>query len=156
MNNNTKIRLHLSKNLFESVAREVLAEAKRANDGYTVAVKQPKMPKQSKSQAASPEVQKTDAEAMMGEMETKVAEKAESTKAPKAKKAAGHDVETLKKAKAAIEKLLGEMETEVAEGKEEEKDTLKEYEHHYERVNGQCRRYNDEGDYEVVSDHYCD
>ena len=74
MNNNTKIRLHLSKNLFESIAKEVLAEAKRANDGYTVAVKQPKMPKQSKSQAASPEVQKTDAEATMGEMETKVAE----------------------------------------------------------------------------------
>jgi len=74
MNNNTKIRLHLSKNLFESIAKEVLAEAKKANDGYTVAVKQPKMPKQSKSQAASPEVQKTDAEATMGEMETKVAE----------------------------------------------------------------------------------
>jgi hypothetical protein len=76
MNNNTKIRLHLSKNLFESIAKEVLAEAKKANDGYTVAVKQPKMPKQSKSQAASPEVQKTDAEATMGEMETKVAETA--------------------------------------------------------------------------------
>lgn len=74
MNNNTKIRLHLSKNLFESIAKEVLAEAKKANDGYTVAVKQPKMPKQSKSQATSPEVQKTDAEATMGEMETKVAE----------------------------------------------------------------------------------
>jgi hypothetical protein len=71
MNNNTKIRLHLSKNLFESVAREVLAEAKRANDGYTVAVKQPKMPKQSKSQAISPEVQKTDAEATMGEADVK-------------------------------------------------------------------------------------
>jgi hypothetical protein len=124
MNNNTKIRLHLSKNLFESVAREVLAEAKKANDGYTVAVKQPKMPKQSKSQAASPEVQKTDAEAMMGEAgmtkapsHEKVAEKSNEM-APKKK--GSHDVETLKRAKAAIEKLLGEMETEVAEGKEEE------------------------------------
>lgn len=68
MNNKTKIRLHLSKNLFESLTREILAEAKKANDGYTVAVKQPKMPKQSKSQATSPEVQKTDAEAMMGEV----------------------------------------------------------------------------------------
>lgn len=74
MNNNTKIRLHLSKNLFESIAKEVLAEAKKPNDGYTVAVKQPKMPKQSKDQAKAPEVQKTDAEATMGEMETKVAE----------------------------------------------------------------------------------
>ena len=67
MNNNTKIRLHLSKNLFESIAKEVLAEAKKPNDGYSVAVKQPKMPKQSKSQAASPEVQKTDKEKTMEE-----------------------------------------------------------------------------------------
>jgi len=66
MKNNTKVRLHLSKQLFESLTKEIIKEAK-ANDGYTVAVKQPKMPKQSKSQATSPEVQKTDAEAMMGE-----------------------------------------------------------------------------------------
>jgi len=67
MKNNTKVRLHLSKQLFESLTKEILKEAK-ANDGYTVAVKQPKTPKQSKSQATSPEVQKTDAEAMMGEV----------------------------------------------------------------------------------------
>lgn len=66
MKNNTKVRLHLSKQLFESLTKEIIKEAK-ANDGYTVAVKQPKTPKQSKSQATSPEVQKTDAEAMMGE-----------------------------------------------------------------------------------------
>lgn len=66
MKNNTKVRLHLSKQLFESLTKEIIKEAK-ANDGYTVAVKQPKMPKQSNSQATSPEVQKTDAEAMMGE-----------------------------------------------------------------------------------------
>jgi hypothetical protein len=66
MKNNTKVRLHLSKQLFESLTREIIKETK-ANDGYSVAVKQPKMPKQSKSQATSPEVQKTDAEAMMGE-----------------------------------------------------------------------------------------
>ena len=72
MNNNTKVRLHLSKQLFESLTREIIKEAKKANDGYTVAVKQPKMPKQSNSQAVSPEVQKTDAEATMGEMETKM------------------------------------------------------------------------------------
>lgn len=44
MKNNTKIRLHLSKSLFESLTREIIKEAK-ANDGYTVAVKQPKQPK---------------------------------------------------------------------------------------------------------------
>jgi len=32
---------------------------------------------------------------------------------------------------------------------------LNEYEHHYEKVNGECRKYNDEGDYTVVSDYYC-
>ena len=74
MKNNTKIRLHLSKNLFESIAKEVLAEAKKVNDGYSVAVKQPKAPKQSKDQSTSPEVQKTDKEAKMEEMETRVAE----------------------------------------------------------------------------------
>lgn len=74
MKDSTKVRLHLSKQLFESLTREIIKEAK-ANDGYSVAVKQPKTPKQSKSQATSPEVQKTDAEAMMGEMETNVSEK---------------------------------------------------------------------------------
>lgn len=41
MKNNTKIRLHLSKKLFETLTKQVLAESK-ANDGYTEAVKQPK------------------------------------------------------------------------------------------------------------------
>ena len=67
MNNNTRVRLHLSKQLFETLTREILAEAKKPNDGYSVAVKQPKMPKQSKSQATSPEVQKTDKEKTMEE-----------------------------------------------------------------------------------------
>jgi hypothetical protein len=33
--------------------------------------------------------------------------------------------------------------------------TLKEYEQYYKLVGGQCRRYNDEGEYEVVSMSYC-
>jgi len=33
--------------------------------------------------------------------------------------------------------------------------TIKEYEHHYEIRNGECRKYNDEGDYTVVSMQYC-
>jgi len=47
MKNSTKVRLHLSKKLFESLTREIIKEAK-ANDGYTVAVKKPKAPKQVK------------------------------------------------------------------------------------------------------------
>ena len=41
MKNNTKIRLHLSKQLFETLTKQVLAEAK-VNDGYSETVKQPK------------------------------------------------------------------------------------------------------------------
>ncbi len=48
MKNNTKIRLHLSKRLFESIAKEVLAESKKMNmsgGAYTEAVKMPKAKK---------------------------------------------------------------------------------------------------------------
>ena len=236
MKDNTKVRLHLSKKLFESLTREIIKEAK-ANDGYSVAVKQPKTPKQSKSQATSPEVQKTDAEAMMGEMEMNVAEKKQKVdefvgtetemsgvitmlatllgvgvplatglvkhlkqaKTPEEKKKViqqelpGNKAEKinefigtetadsgmitalatllgvgvplatglikhLKQAKTPEEKkkvLQQELPGTDGDKPAQSKDTLKEYEHHYEMVNGQCRRYNDEGDYEVVSSHYC-
>lgn len=45
MKNNTNIRLHVSKALFETIAKEVLAEAKKANmsgGAYTETVKMPK------------------------------------------------------------------------------------------------------------------
>lgn len=76
MNNNTRIRLHLSKNLFESIAQEVLAESKKGDmsgGAYTEVVK---MPKQAKAPKASPEVKKTDKmkEEGVEEMETRVAE----------------------------------------------------------------------------------
>jgi len=282
MNNNTKVRLHLSKQLFESLTREIIKEAK-ANDGYTVAVKQPKMPKQSKSQATSPEVQKTDAEAMMGEnkpkmpgkkneMEMNVAEEGQlneidpatsweaiaagmaaiglaplainklhkwwEKKHPESFKKAqalsgaidrqmggntpgqGHGVDTSKTfgpqneissegiaaliglipgvaltaalikdivsymkqnnlkgidgfkqayktvggdAAAHMDRKVGGntpgqghgVDTSKTFGPQNEDDTLKEYEHHYEVRNGECRRYNDEGEYTVVSMHHC-
>lgn len=273
MKNNTKVRLHLSKQLFESLTKEIIKEAK-ANDGYTVAVKQPKQPKQSKSQAASPEVQKTDAEAMMGEagappmppvpgksatdklnlaganMEIKdaktfakvildIAKKLESKEGfkPESNPSIKRAMDALRTVSSGIPAMpsvpakksdssapkapamppvpgkVNEMEFNVAEegqldeftGTEtessgaiamlaaalgmgvplaaalikdlmkkktpEEKkqavdaaltkktgaDTtnLKEYEHHYEVRNGECRRYNDEGEYEVVSMHHC-
>lgn len=272
MNNNTKIRLHLSKNLFESIAKEVLTEAKKANDGYTVAVKQPKQPKQSKDQAKSPEVQKTDAETVkeespnigpggvavnddnwhakgqeankksmaststlakglrqkaqdvtktsgfsskeiqgleklldtilnkvpkgdlavaiekaqrvldiatqnVKEIETNVAEEGQvneftgsetemsavytmlATALGVGVPLATAIVKDLKKAKTPEEKkqVLQSMASQIdkSKGVKEDKDTLKEYEHHYEVRNGECRRYNDEGDYEVVSMHHC-
>jgi hypothetical protein len=257
MKNSTKVRLHLSKQLFESLTREIIKEAK-ANDGYTVAVKQPKMPKQSKAQAASPEVQKTDKEAMMGEMETNVAEKKDKVnefvgtetadsgtitviatllgigiplatalvkdlmkaKTPQEKKQVIQKDLPAKEEKlneisseevaaivgllpgvgltaAYIKDVLSTMKEKGLKGREgwkkasqevgsdakahmdrtvggntpgqghgvdtsktfgpqnEKKEELKEYEQHYRMVNGQCRRYNDEGEYDVVSSHYC-
>lgn len=68
MKNNTKIRLHLSKNLFESLAAEVLAEAKVNGGGaYTEVVKAPKQHKEKK--ASKPKEEGVE------EMETKVAER---------------------------------------------------------------------------------
>ena len=176
MKDSTKVRLHLSKQLFESLTREIIKETK-ANDGYSVAVKQPKTPKQSKSQATSPEVQKTDAEAMMGEMEMNVAEKKQkmdefvgtetemsgvitmlATLLGVGVPLATGLVKHLKQAKTPEEKkkvLQQELPGTGGDKPSQSKDALKEYEHHYEMVNGQCRRYNDEGDYEVVSSHYC-
>ncbi len=75
MKNNTKVRLHLSKQLFESLAKQVLAEAKKGDmsgGAYTEAVKMPKEKKEKKA----PEVKATGKmkEEGVEEMETKVAE----------------------------------------------------------------------------------
>ena len=60
MKNNTKIRLHLSKQLFESLTKQVIAEAKMKNLGAGMTeIKAKKAPKKEK----------------MEEMETRVAEK---------------------------------------------------------------------------------
>ena len=79
MKNSTKVRLHLSKNLFESLAKQVLAEAKKGDmsgGAYTEAVKQPKEKKEKKA----PEVKATDKMKSMEEMETRVAETPENKK----------------------------------------------------------------------------
>ena len=148
MKNNTKVRLRLSKQLFESLSKQIIAEAK-ANDGYTVAVKQPKMPKESPSQAASPAVQKTDKEATMEEMSSK--EKMAKGLYKETEK------ESVKKVTADITALSKEDQAKIKKfiSSRSKKQSLKEYEHHYEVRNGQCRRYNDEGEYTVVAMHYC-
>jgi hypothetical protein len=69
MKNKTKIRLHLSKNLFETIAKEVLAEAKVNGGGaYTEAVKMPKQPKKIKEVDAEAD---TDKMKKMEEMSSK-------------------------------------------------------------------------------------
>jgi hypothetical protein len=60
MKNNTKIRLHLSKTLFENIAKEVLSEAKKANDGYSVAVKAPKKIKEVNAVAYTDKMEKME------------------------------------------------------------------------------------------------
>ena len=72
MNNNTKVRLHLSKNLFETIAKEVLAEAKVNGGGaYTEMVKTPKAPKATKAGEPTPEKKATEKMAKMEEMSSK-------------------------------------------------------------------------------------
>jgi len=76
MKNNTRIRLHLSKQLFESLTKQVLAEAK-VNDGYSEAVKQPKQAKETTAQKAAPEVKSTG---KMKKMEEKMSSKEKMAK----------------------------------------------------------------------------
>ena len=115
MNNNTKIRLRLSKNLFESITREILAEAKDMSGGaYTEAVKMPKAKK-------DPEVKATSKMKTMEEADVPKAPSHEETSANQVyERKKGHDVESLKKAKAKIEKRLAEIEANVAEDKIED------------------------------------
>jgi septal ring factor EnvC (AmiA/AmiB activator) len=103
----------------------------------------------------------------ISEVETKVSSETEKIKemvgliekAPKkaAKKADKKDAPKADKKdapKAEKEEPKEEKEAPKADDKKKSK-KLNEYEHHYEKVNGECRKYNDEGDYTVVSDYYC-
>jgi len=66
-------------------------------------------------------------------------------------------VPELKALTAEKKKLEAELDAAVAgTGKDQELDaSVNEYEHHYRVVGGECRKYNDEGDYTVVSMSYC-
>ena len=76
-------------------------------------------------------------EPMVDEKKEKPAMDAKKEKAPAKKAKAGDD-------KPKAEKPVAKKKAE-----------LKEYEQYYKLVGGQCRRYNDEGEYEVVSMGYC-
>jgi len=61
MKNNTNIRLHVSKALFETIAKEVLAEAKVNGGGaYTQAVKVPKQVKEVNAKADTDKMKKME------------------------------------------------------------------------------------------------
>jgi len=97
MKSNTKIRLHLSKKLFESLTREVIKENKNMSGGaYTEAVKAPKQAKEKKVEENKDK---------MEEMETKVAEKK------------GMSMDEMKKAHAKLGKKIQEMEANAPEKK---------------------------------------
>ena len=130
MNNNTKIRLRLSKNLFESLTREILAEAKVNGGGaYTEVVKMPKVGKikEVNAVADTDKMEKMEekmsskekmAKGLYNEVDVDTDKMEEMEEAPVAKPK--HDVEALKKAKAKLEQRISEMETMTAEDKIEE------------------------------------
>ena len=122
MKNNTKIRLHLSKSLFESIAKEVLAESKKMNmsgGAYTETVKMPKQAKQMKevnAVADNNKMKKMEEVDAVADTENMRRMHEMSSKEKMAKglyKEA--DMAKLKNAKAKIEKKLAEMEINVAE-----------------------------------------
>lgn len=131
MKNNTKIRLHLSKNLFETIAKEVLAEAKKKDMSggvYTEMVKGntkkygPALPTKTKpgetaAEKHSPEKHKADQERKINEKE-----QIGGPKSPEEKKTSRmtgiNEKQALMKAKAMLEKRLAEMEINVAEEEE--------------------------------------
>ena len=111
MKNNTKVRLHLSKALFESLTKQVLAESKDMSGGaYTEVVKEKKNPKfdaykqksdqlptgkqhQTKAAKVNPDVKKADAERKIKEVnamkDTKHMQKMEEKMSSKKKMAKG-------------------------------------------------------------------
>jgi len=123
MKNNTKIRLHLSNTLFESIVKEVLAESKKMNmsgGAYTEAVKMPKKAKKMEEMSSKEKMAKgmykevnavadTDKMRNMHEKESLGKVKKDIKALPKDDKA------KLMKAKAMLEKRLAEMEINVAE-----------------------------------------
>ena len=118
MKNNTKVRLHLSKQLFESLTKEIIKEAK-ANDGYTVAVKQPKMPKQVKEVNAVADTDK------MKKMEEKMSSKE-------------------KMAKGLYNEVDAEMDTDKMKKMKEAHDFSDAHNYTYRLVDGNCIRINPE------------
>ena len=82
MRNDTKIRLHLSKQLFESLTKQVLTEAKTKHN-YGAGMEEVKVPKEKKENKA-PEVKATNKMKSMEEMETNVAEVSAKPGVPKA------------------------------------------------------------------------
>lgn len=80
MNGNTKVRIRLTKQLFESLSKQVIAEAKKmdmSGGAYTEAVKAPKSPK-------SPEVSTTNKmKTMEGDMEETKMEEAKNPEVDK-------------------------------------------------------------------------
>jgi hypothetical protein len=100
MKNNTKIRLKLTKQLFESLAKQVLAEGKSGNmsgGAYTEAVKVPKAGK-----SVEPKASKSEEE------------KSHKNESPMKKKK-NHSLEELKAMKEKLEKKINEMEINVDE-----------------------------------------
>ena len=89
MKDSTIVRLRMSKKLFESLADQILAEAKDMSGGvYTEVVKQKKEKKKAEDKKVEDKKEKVE------EMETRVAEKVDEKKDDKK----AHSIDELKKA----------------------------------------------------------
>jgi len=119
MKNNTKVRLHLSKQLFESLTKQVIAEGK-VNDGYSEAVKQPKQAKETKAEKAAPEVKATKKMKKMEEVGTATAGSASTAKLGMDMIKKGQAIKTAtglsKQELESIEKILNTIMTKAPEG----------------------------------------
>lgn len=147
MKNSTKVRLHLSKKLFESLTREIIKEAK-ANDGYTVAVKQPKARKQVKEVNAVADTDK------MKRMEGNVPTSTSTTSVQDMNM--GNDgkpaIPGLKEKMSSKEKMAkglynevdAEMDTDKMKKMEEANDFSNHYDYTYRLQDGNCIRINPE------------
>lgn len=116
MKNNTKVRLHLSKQLFESLTKQVIAEAKgKKNFGAGMEeVKKPKAKKE-KVEETTEMVDENMLSDLMGKLKTLPADKLKQLKAFWDNELSPEAVRTGKVKGVTLPSNIEEMETEVAE-----------------------------------------
>ncbi len=118
MKNNTKIRLHLSKQLFESLTKQVIAEAKTKHYGAgmeEVKAKKEKAPKKEKVEETAEMVDESMVSDLADKLKTLPADKLKQLKAYWDQNLSPEAVKSGKVRGTTLPSNIGEMETEVAE-----------------------------------------
>jgi hypothetical protein len=120
MKNNTKIRLHLSKQLFESLTKQVIAEAKTKHYGAgmeEVKAKKEKAPKKDKVEETTEMVDENTLSDLMGKLKTLPADKLKQLKTYWDNELSPEAVKSGKAKTTTLPSNIGEMETKVSEKK---------------------------------------